>query len=230
MQIGSVNNFQGSASILQFQYIERELTNLRQAIIQDNPTSRLNSLLNEAERLYQQGNFVLAQRKLAEAKNTAEEDGILPNPLQNQQGIQPETIEPNIPEPIVPKQELPGETPQETPILPATPEIKEDIPAPQFVSRTYQDVSNDIGASFQAPTPLNELEARVRIPAHERGHIIRAIAKALVHRKEIKYAYFTLNWKPDYKHVGFYLKGGVAKMKINGPIVELTPPKLDIVS
>ena len=45
-------------------------------------------------------------------------------------------------------------------------------------SRTYQDVSDDPGVSFQAPTRLTPGQAATAVPSHEREHYTREAAKA----------------------------------------------------
>ncbi len=89
------------------------------------------------------------------------------------------------------------------------------------VTRTYKDSSDDVGATFQHPTPMNELEAPVRVAGHERGHVIRAVAKALVNRREIEHAYFVMKWRVDWEHHKFYTVGGEARMKIGGQRLDL---------
>jgi len=45
-------------------------------------------------------------------------------------------------------------------------------------NRRYQDVSNDPGVSFQAPTRLTPGQAATAVPSHEREHYNRETARA----------------------------------------------------
>lgn len=214
MEIQHINSsVEYNISIRTEEELKRTLNNIRQEITSQNPPIELINLLNRVERLINQGNLLLAERQLKEAEKIAKDNSLLSN---ISEGIKPTSSNPGIPksEKINPTNFNYSKEVQE--------ESKLIIPTPTVVKKTYQDVSNDLGASLQAPTVLNEYEARVKIPAHEKGHLIRAIAKALVHRREINYAYFKLNWAPVYNgYRGFIITGGVARISIGGPIVDL---------
>lgn len=192
--------------------------------IQDNNQEQLERRINYIKqfvnsdgapiKLINQGIIPLAERRLNEAEKLAKNMDILPKEITN--GITPNMPEPDTPKPNTPEPSIPK------PFEEIQPEEELTIPKTEVVKKVYQDISSDIGASLQAPTELNEYEARIKIPAHERGHIIRAIAKALVHRRKINYAFFRLDWTPI--HDGYHkliVRGGVAKVSIDGPIVDI---------
>ena len=208
-----------NVSNYEYQEFEKKFTNLKQSIAQDSPSSRLLTLMDEIERLYKQGNLMFAERKLMTAEKLAIEEGAILNPsitYGTPESIQPNYPESEVPEPEVPEPETVGGKSNQN-----IPESPKDIEKPQWTSKTYQDVSSDIGASFKYPESLNELEARVLVPAHEEGHVARAIAQALVHGEKIEQAYFSLRWKVDYEHHRLYLTGGKTEIQTGGKLVDL---------
>ena len=52
-------------------------------------------------------------------------------------------------------------------------------------NRRYQDVSDDPGVSFQAPTRLTPGQAAMAVPNHEREHYIREESKARREGREV---------------------------------------------
>lgn len=224
MDISAIsNNVEGNNSVLSqqiAQQIDRELTLLKEAINKSDSPSKYMLLIDGIERLYSQGNFIAARRKLTDAENMARDEGVLPDDvmphtpqpinLDTSQNELQNTVTPNIPKPIVPTfgEKEPNNT--QTQIKPLLPTSKGN----SFAKiRVYQDASNDIGASFREPTPMNAMEANILVPAHEQGHLARAIAKALVNNQKIDSAYFVLNWQVDYASNSFYIAGGEATIQ-----------------
>ncbi|MFA5031419.1 MAG: hypothetical protein WC614_00215 [bacterium] len=143
------------------------------------------------------------------------------NTLQN-------TITPKIPQPIIPTANIPGQQTSDDNTQ-KTPYGDEDI-LTRGKTRTYQDASGDIGASFKHPTPLNDMQAKIEVPAHESGHVMRAVGNALVHKRKINYAYYMANWQVDYTSNKFFIAGGVAKIQTDGPAFNLKDFALDLVA
>ncbi|MDD5529128.1 MAG: hypothetical protein PHX21_03780 [bacterium] len=240
--------------------IEKELNSLKQAINKSSNSSKYMALVNDIERLYAQGNVLAAKRKLAEVENMAKKEGILDsntpnggqntvtpnipqpsvpttgisvqNTLNNTQGTPDalqNTVTPNIPQPISPisnmdEQQIPGDNTQKTPAYGDKDTFSRDK------MRTYQDDSGDIGASFKQPTPLTSMQARIAVPAHESGHVMRAVGDALVHKRKINYAYSVADWRVDYASHKFFLAGGEARIQTDGPVFSLENSKLDVVA
>lgn len=78
-------------------------------------------------------------------------------------------------------------------------------------SRTYQDKSNDIGVSFQAPTQISPSEAPSAVASHEQEHVSNNRISAQKSGGDILFQNVSIqtNICPECKRV--YVSGGVTK-------------------